>query len=515
MASAISIGTTGLTASSKQMDVIGNNLANANTLGFKAGNTYFASMLNQSLTGGSSGSMQVGQGVAVADVSTQFAQGSFETTGNATDLAIDGDGFFILRDREGGTYYTRAGAFHIDESGYLVDLNGYKVQGYNLFSSDTDEMSDINLKNVQSAPKATTEISFGVNLNDGEASGEVFNASQTVFDSKGQVHTLTIRFMKTEDTGTWGFDVRLDNDNYSTGELANGLKFDEYGTLTTMFTADIGTPTVTTAGDGTATATIKHLGQMYKDTTAGHEITLVRGANATTWTISDNAGYENAIVHSANEDSVSIDLDGVGGADIVFNLSDTWAQNDTISFGIDMTELATTDVTFTFGKLSNGATIGDISSGSNQITWTLSDTNANRISGYASSSVIKSLGNNGYSSGVLKSLSMKGDGIISGFFTNGQTATLGRIILADFPNPAGLQKVGNYFGATVASGDAIKNKPGSGGLGSIMSNTLEVSNTDVAKEFINMITAQRAYQASSRIITTADQMLTELMNIKR
>ena len=161
MGSAISIGTTGLTAASKQMDVIGNNLANANTLGFKAGNTYFASMLNQSLTGGSSGSMQVGQGVAVADVSTQFAQGSFETTGNATDLAIDGDGFFILRDREGGTYYTRAGAFHIDESGYLVDLNGYKVQGYNLFSSDTDEMSDINLKNVQSAPKATTEISFG------------------------------------------------------------------------------------------------------------------------------------------------------------------------------------------------------------------------------------------------------------------------------------------------------------------------------------------------------------------
>jgi flagellar hook protein FlgE len=107
------------------MDVIGNNLANANTLGFKAGNTYFASMLNQSLTGGSSGSMQVGQGVTVAAVSTQFAQGSFETTGNATDLAIDGDGFFILRDEEGAVYYTRAGSFHINEEGYLVDLNEY------------------------------------------------------------------------------------------------------------------------------------------------------------------------------------------------------------------------------------------------------------------------------------------------------------------------------------------------------------------------------------------------------
>ncbi len=513
MSSAISIGTTGLTASSKQMDVIGNNLANANTLGFKAGNTYFASMLNQSLTGGSSGSMQVGQGVTVAAVSTQFAQGSFETTGNATDLAIDGDGFFILRDEEGAVYYTRAGSFHINEEGYLVDLNAYKVQGYNLFSSDTDEMSDISLKNVQSAPKASTEIAFGLNLNDSDVAGEVFNASQSVFDSKGEVHSLTSRFMKTEASGMWGLDVRLDDSLYSTGQIASGFKFDSNGALTKMYTADIGTPTVTTAGDGTATATVNHLGQMYKDTTSA--ITLTRGANATTWTLTDKGGYTNAIIYAANADEVSVDLDGVGGADVTFELDLTWAAGDTIAFSINETEIDTTNITLTFGALTNGATIGDTSSGSNQILWNLTDTTANRITGYASSSVIKSLSDNGYSSGVLKSLSMKDDGIISGFFTNGQTATLGQIILADFPNSSGLQKVGNYFGQTVASGEAIKNEPGSGGLGSIMSNTLEVSNTDVAKEFINMITAQRAYQASSRVITTADQMLTELMNIKR
>ena len=129
MSSALWIGTTGLTASSKQMDVIGNNLANSNTTGFKSGNAYFASMLNQSLSGGSSGTMQVGQGVAISAVTTQFGQGSFESTGNATDLAIDGDGFFIVEDTEGAQYFTRAGSFHVDNEGYLVDQNGYRVQG--------------------------------------------------------------------------------------------------------------------------------------------------------------------------------------------------------------------------------------------------------------------------------------------------------------------------------------------------------------------------------------------------
>ena len=140
---------------------------------------------------------------------------------------------------------------------------------------------------------------------------------------------------------------------------------------------------------------------------------------------------------------------------------------------------------------------------------------AKTITGYASSSVLKCLSDNGYTFGVLQSLNVEPDGIINGFFTNGQTSKLGQLILASFRDPSGLKQIGNYFGSTSASGEAITNKAGSSGLGEIMNHSLEISNTDVAKEFINMITAQRAYQASSRIITTADQMLTELMNIKR
>ncbi|MDD5171223.1 MAG: flagellar hook-basal body complex protein, partial [Syntrophales bacterium] len=151
----------------------------------------------------------------------------------------------------------------------------------------------------------------------------------------------------------------------------------------------------------------------------------------------------------------------------------------------------------------------------NKMTWEITSSDAGTISGFASTSVVRTLANDGYSSGVLKSLSVGSNGIISGFFTNGQTSNLGQVILANFPNESGLKKVGNYFGATIESGEAIKNVAGSGGLGEIQANTLEVSNTDTAKEFISMITAQRAYQSSAKVVTTADQMLQVLMNIKQ
>ena len=529
MASSISIGTTGLSASSKQMDVIANNLANSNTLGYKAGTTYFASMLNQSLS--SSGSMAVGQGVAVAAVQTIFSQGSFENTGSATDLAIDGDGFFMMKNLEGALYYTRAGAFHINEHGYLVDGNDYRVQGYNSFnasnsvSTDVDEdQTDISLKNVQSAPKATTEVSIGANLDETAPAGEKFNISQSVFDSKGTLHTLSITFMKTEGNGQWGFDVRLDGDMASDTSMqaASGVKFDGNGTMIEMYHSELDNTAATAAGTGTidnAETQISRPGQLYKDATG---IVVTKGAAAGVWTVTTPAGYDNAIAWQetvGGKEYMKIDLDGKGGSDIVFTLNDVWAAGDTVQFDVVKTEVTSQDLNLAFGPLPNEATIG-VTEGTganlkNIIVWDLVGNETSKISGYSSTSVIKSLSNNGYTSGILKGLSVGNNGVIRGSFTNGQTSELGQLILADFPNTNGLKKIGNYFAQTSESREAIKNKPGSGGLGEVMSHSLEMSNTDVAKEFINMITAQRAYQASSRIITTADQMLTELMNIKR
>lgn len=520
MSSAISIGTTGLTASSKQMDVIGNNLANANTLGYKSGSTYFASMLNQSLSSG--GSMQVGSGVAVAAVSTQFSQGSFENTGNATDLAIDGEGFFMVRDQEGAQYYTRAGAFHVASNGDLVDNNGYRVQGYNSTSEtdfdDEDELTSISLQNVKSEPKATMSTTMGINLDDTAAAGDKFNVSQTVFDSKGQQHNLSTTFQRCEQAGTWGFGVKLDDENSATGYSADGFVFDLNGDIENMYKGEAETPIVVTTGTGTAAMTLLKAGQIYKTTTAPIAITE-SGDGSGIWSVTNNGGYENLAISTQEAGKIKVDLDGVGGTDLYFDISAaaTWKNNDTITFELTKTDVTPENQVLQFAPLDNGATIGvfDTSTDTNKVTWKVVGDDADSISGYASSSVVRSLSDDGYTSGVLKSLSVDPDGTINGFFTNGQTSQLGKILLANFANPSGLKKIGNYFGATTESGEAIRNTPGSGGLGEIMSNSLEISNTDTAKEFISMITAQRAYQSSARVITTADEMLSELMNIKR
>lgn len=406
MGSAISIGQTGLAASSKQMEVIGNNLANSNTVGFKASSTLFANMMNQGLS--SAGSLAAGQGVEVTDMPTQFVQGSFENTGSVTDMAIDGEGFFIVKDSSGVPLYTRAGAFHIDNQGNLVDGKGYRVQGYSIEDDILSTVpADLFLQKSKDAT-ATTEVSFAANLSDSTAVDGEFNVSQSVYDSKGAVHTLTFTFTKTANDGEWDYTATFDD--IDTG-LAGTITFEADGTLDTSAMTDVAVPT-------------------------------------------DDA----AIV-----------------------------------------------------TLLKGATIGNAAG---EITWTITDP-TEKLTGYASTSVVRSLNSDGFASGDLRSLSIDSNGIINGVYTNGEVVELSRICLASFQDQSALKKNGNYFGETTGSGKATPNPAGTGGLGEIQSNSLEVSNTDVAKEFINMITAQRAYQANAKIITTADNMLTELMNIKR
>jgi flagellar hook protein FlgE len=354
--------------------------------------------------------MQVGRGVEVTEVGTLFGTGSFETTGNATDVAIDGDGFFMVNDNNGASYYTRAGAFHLNSNGNLIDTNSYKLQGYNFFGAAPTTIMDINLNNVQSAPVATTIFSVGANLDAGTTIGNTFSTTQTVYDSLGDKHSLGITYTSATPvtagaTSAWGLTAALDG-------VTAGIP------ATTLFEFD------------------------------------------------------------------------VNGALI-------GPVNNSINFG---------------ATLPSGATIG----AGGVLAWDMTSPNALIMTGYASTSVINSLTNDGYASGLLKSLSITDDGKISGFFTNGQTSDVAQIVLANFGDPWGLKKMGsNLFGETLISGTAIMNVPGASGMGTVSSNSLEMSNTDIATEFINMITAQKSYSANARVITTEDQMLTELINIKR
>jgi flagellar hook protein FlgE len=508
MGSALWAGVSGLNASSKELDVIGNNLANVNTVGFKAGSTFFADVLSESVSGGSSGTMQVGRGVAVADVETQFATGSFETTGNATDAAIDGDGFFLVNDNNNATYYTRAGSFHLNADGLLVDTNGYKVQGQAITNGViTGAIADIDLHNVQSAPQVTTTFAIAANLDSSTVTGGQYNSTQTVYDSLGNEHTLSNTFTKTAHSGVgyWAVQSALDATNATT-QTANGFIFDGDGNMTGMYTGTVGA--VTASALGTATAVLDRPGMVYQT----GALTLTRGATAGAWTITGPGGYTNATITSANASTVDISLDGTGTTDLHLNLGGTWASTDTAQFTITNTASALADVTVSFpGALPGGATIG---TGGN-LNWNLVGVGSLTSTQYASPSVIKSLTSDGYASGQLTSLSISSAGRVSGLFTNGQTADLSQIELASFVDPWGLKSMGNnLFAETAASGAPLINAPGNSGLGTLTPNTLEMSNTDIANEFVNMITAQKAYQANARVITTQDTLMQTLMNIQ-
>lgn len=405
MSSSLWIGATGMTAVDKQLDVIGNNLANSSTVGYKASNTQFSSMLSQTLSGGS-GNMQVGQGVSLSAINTDFSQGSFQTTSSVTDMAIDGEGLFITKDIDSGlTYYTRNGAFTIDEDGYLMNSDGYRVQG-NMFASGSEvyNLGDINLEGIQSQPMTTTTVQVGANLNNQAATGDVFSVSQTTYGNDGAEYTMTINYTKTANPREWSIAGTLEDVN---GNITNAA----------------------------AIATL-----------------------------------------------------------VTFNTS-----------GVVQTPAA--NVPFTFA----GANIGT----GGVINWDVTTAGVAKLTGYASDSAVTSVKCNGYPAGSLNSISIGADGVITGAFSNGQTQNMARIMIADFANYGGLSKVGTYFVETDKSGSPLINNPGAGSLGNIQASSLEVSNTDVAAEFINMITAQRAYQACAKVVTTANDLLTVLMNIKQ
>jgi flagellar hook protein FlgE len=515
MSSSLWIGTTGLTASEKQMDVIGNNLANANTVGFKADETYFASMLSQNISGGA---QRVGQGVGVAAISTLFSQGSFQSTSNTTDLAIDGNGFFVVKDNEGNLLYTRAGEFDVKNSGVLADVSGYTVQGH-MFDDDgiveSQSVTDLDLQNIQSKPKASTTFSLGLTLDSQTVAGGTFDTSVMLYDSRGAERTLNTKFEHTENAAFWGVKHYLDGTE-DLSQTYSGIRFDSEGRIDKVYSSSLSTPVIGGGGTGTATATINDNGQLYKSTTSS--IVLTRGADANTWTITGNGGYANMSVTTGTlgvDDELAIDFDGAGGADVTIALGAPWATGNTITFDVTTTLSDPEDIDVRFyaagSSLDDGSTIGL----DGVITWNLVGADANIIKSYATTSRIANLEADGYAPGIITSLDVDKTGIIEGVFSNGQRQKLARVLLADFPDAQGLNKIGSYFVETGDSGAAVINNPGSGGLGSLQSSSLEISNTDVAKEFIKMITAQRAYQASSKIITAADQMLQQLMNIKQ
>lgn len=403
-------GISGLKANTSAMAVIGDNIANVDTNGFKCSRVSFANIFSSTL---SQTNMQIGRGVTLNGVNPQWEAGSLENTTSATDLSVNGAGLFMVSDPSTNiNYYTRAGQFEWDNEGNLVNPDGFIVQGYSVdpTTGDIGTIGDITLPNGSSAPNPTSEISFGLNLNSDAVVGDTFTSSITTYDSLGSEAILDVVFERTAAGWDWTVDVTHGNGTASSASTGS-IVFDVNGELD---------PASSTPANANPTIQIDNLAPADSPQTI-------------TWTYLDTAG----------------DSDG-------------------------------------------------------------------SVTGYSSESTKTAQSQDGYPSGSLQSVTVDEDGYFTGIYSNGSMLPFALITLADFASYAGLAKQGsNLYSESLASGQALLGAPNTASLGAIAPSTLEMSNVDMATEFVEMITTQRAYQANSKVITTSDEILQELINIKR
>ncbi|ETR69935.1 MAG: flagellar hook protein FlgE, partial [Candidatus Magnetoglobus multicellularis str. Araruama] len=467
--SSLYAGVSGLTALGNSMSVIGDNIANVNTTGFKGSRATFQDILNTTVTTGN-GTTQVGQGTVLSDVSSAFSQAGFETTDSITDIAIDGEGFFVLRP-PGTTQqlFSRSGAFTVNQANALVNSAGMTVQGYQLDAESGARVGtygDIVLDSTIAPPIQTTKMTLLTNLDstsaqstsqvelrarwdatDADGDGKIISetdyshsATIKVYDVQGNSHDVTLYFDKAFDglANKWDFIVTTNpEEDPARYDPAAGLATDAAGGLLAsgfiQFTTDGKISDIQMGADGPAT---------------------VEGSN-------EYLTFSADFLDDQVENPISIQMD--------------------------------------FGAKWNGT------------SWT-SETLA--TTQYASTSVNMFQSANGFARGEIQDMKIDEYGVISGIYSNGKTVPLYQMCMARFNNNQGLDKLGgSVFRETVNSGPPAINPPQTNGLGKLISSSLEQSTVDIAVEFVKMITTQRGYQANSKTILTTDQMIQTVVNL--
>ncbi|HTQ07615.1 MAG TPA: flagellar hook protein FlgE [Polyangiaceae bacterium] len=427
--SAMNSGVSGLMAENDAISVVGDNIANVNTTGFKSQRAIFEDVLGHSILAGTSASLP-GSGVQVGKIQQMFTQGSLSTTGVSTDLALNGDGFFTVKgavDGLQGNFYTRAGNFNIDANGYVVNPNGLQLQGYMANSDGTYQTSISSLKVPTSAlpAHATQNATITANLDANAAvpanpfdvtdpaNTSNYSTAMTVYDSLGQAHDVDVYFAKTA-AGTYDWHAVAKGDDLNPPQPGVNV---ELGTGTLNFTTD--------------------------------------GA-----------------LNSVSANTFTADFNGA-----------TAGQTVTLNFGT---------------SIAAGGTGLD---GTTQ---------------YSSPSNVSSQSQDGYASGDFSGVAVDGQGVVTGLYTNGQQLAIGQLAIAKFRSNDGLGRAGqNLWIETRESGSVAMGTASSGGRGAVSAGSLEGSNVDLATEFVNLIQHQRSFSANSKTITTADEMLQELIGIKR
>jgi len=483
----------GLKSHQTKMDVIGNNIANVNTVGYKASRTTFAEIFAQTISGagspdpntgrGGTNPVQIGLGMNVNAIDTLMGRGSLQRTDNITDLSIEGEGFFVVRSgNEGTLMFTRAGNFSIDKLGNLVTAQGLNLLGWQKYEVDNEGNY---VFDTQEGIKPLNLYEDEYNLNKRIIAAQVTSKAILAGNldaTKAPVGGYTGHAVVSEETASLG--VIADDNDDSIPDIQ-----------------------VDTNGDGTVDApqnfdphfivpltVYDELGNEYK-------LNVRFWKNFTNTTTDDPPVTTTSWYYQVTGSGAEFSGSSAGSAAVGFIQFDSSGKIITGSSG-------------GFDTKPKITVKPDGSVGSAPFTFEL---NFEKLSMYADDSSVKPTQVDGYPPGTLTTFSIGADGILTGVYSNGRQQPLGLVALAVFDNAAGLQKAGNnLFLPTSNSGDFSRAyRPGTEGSGALNPGTLEMSNVDLAQQFTEMIVTQRGFQANSRIMTAADEILQELTNMKR
>ncbi|MDI6895080.1 MAG: flagellar hook protein FlgE [Bacillota bacterium] len=533
-------GVSGLRNHQIRMDVIGNNIANVNTVGFKAGRATFREMFSQLLSAasapqegrGGTNPLQVGLGVSLASIDTLHEQGNLESTGVATDLAIDGAGLFVVSDGQ-QRFYTRAGAFSWDDSYNLVTPSGLKVLGWlaqngALPASRTGvDLKPISLSDVQSIPARTTgEIKFARNLDASDMGTYTLSGSSlnlTLSDGTTSVtRKVTFELSPTSEFNKWRWHLAGDGVQFS--EADGYIWFDDAGQVDRV-TNLAGTNLPDSSGDGRPDVTVSDTATP----TLLDYINFPAGGAKTSWTISGTNAPSQEITATYADARRVTSITAIGAKGETYSVITTFTKVDdnVWNWAAAVKGSAGENIPVTSGT-GSGQVVFDVTGKVDRVT---GDQLGFQVAGYAPLSVTMNFygltqyatgytalasEQNGYGPGELMSVTVDTKGVVMGSYSNALSCPLAQVALASFSNPAGLVKRGEaLFQESANSGEPQVGDPGTGGRGTIAPGSLEMSNVDLAQEFTNLIITERGFQANSRVITTADEMLQDLVNLKR
>lgn len=524
-------GISGLTTHAERMSVLGNNIANTSTVGFKSGNVQFEDLFYSSRTLGASVG-QIGHGARVSSIYQDFSQGAYENTGSVTDVALGGRGFFMVNDSVNGSkYYTRAGNFNFNKEGYLVNPQGLRVQGWEAGKTEASvtkgAIGDLQLDSFQSEPKETTTVSISLNLSktavdkslpavpatatngtdlfalfskwdaatapDKPIGDDTYSYQKTinVFDKAGSAHEVTAYFDKARDKDgklTWEYIVTAnpseDGRTAFAGKKTQGMlmsgtmTFNSAGAMENMsaYTYDAGALAVPADPDAKASWKPAEFDEN------GFPIFTANFSNLT------GVNDTNDVAAGEKPERIALDfgMSSKSATKQYVNFDKTIADVETAA--ADLASIATADI----NKTNKSATSYDLAS------------------------TTHSMSQDGYTAGFLQEVTVDRNGVVSGRYSNGRKEELFVLGLADFANRQGLSlQGGNLFSQSTSSGEAVIGTANTGRLGTVSSNTLELSNVDMSRQMVKLITTQRGYQSNSKVITTSDEMLQEAINLKR